>query len=125
MANKQFTKGTKVLLDISEQCLEDTKRWFGDKPHVNTLLHQTLGMCGEVGEFANVVKKIDKGQLNINDASTKVRLTEELADVFTYLMSLAGILQVDMEKNNLSLEADKQSDKRRVLADLIKARNGR
>ena len=34
-------------------------------------------------------------------------------------------LQADIEKNKLSLDADKETDKRRVLADLIKARNGR
>lgn len=34
-------------------------------------------------------------------------------------------LQADIAKNKLSLDADKETDKRRVLADLIKARNGR
>ena len=101
-------QGVKVLLNMSKQCLEDTERWFGDKPHVNTLLHQTLGMCGEVGEFANVVKKIDKGQLNINDATTKVRLAEELADVLTYTLSIAGILKIDLEKAYTQVRANNQ-----------------
>jgi hypothetical protein len=34
-------------------------------------------------------------------------------------------LQADIAKNKLSLDADRETDKRRVLADLIKARNGR
>lgn len=108
MANKQFTQGTKLLLDMAQQCIEDTERWFGDKPHVNTLLHQTLGMCGEVGEFANVVKKIDKGQLNIDDAATRVRLAEELADVLTYTLSIAGILKIDLEKAYIAVRTKNQ-----------------
>lgn len=95
---KQFKQGTNVLNEIAAQCVEDTQRWFGDKKHVSTINHQTLGMCGEVGEFANVVKKIDKGQLDLRDAKTKVRLAEELADIFTYMMSLAGMLNIDLEK---------------------------
>jgi hypothetical protein len=34
-------------------------------------------------------------------------------------------LEADIAKNKLNLDADKETDKRRVLADLIKARNGR
>ena len=85
------------LIALSEQCLDDTQRWFGDKS-INNLNHQTLGMCGEVGEFANIVKKIDKGQLKLGDATTKIRLAEELADIFTYMLSIAGLLNIDLEK---------------------------
>ena len=95
---KMFREGTGLLNDIAAQCVSDTQRWFGDKPHVSTINHQTLGLCGEVGEFANVVKKIDKGQLDLRDAKTKVRLAEEMADIFTYLMNLSGMLNIDMEK---------------------------
>lgn len=108
MVNKQFKRGTNMLNDMAAQCVQDTDRWFGDKPHVNTLLHQTLGMCGEAGEFANVVKKIDKGQLNIDNATTKVRLAEELADVLTYVLSISGLLHIDLEKAYVSVRAKNQ-----------------
>lgn len=105
-ATKTFPEGTGVLKAIADQCVEDTQRWFGDKKHVSTINHQTLGMCGEVGEFANIVKKIDKGQLNLRDAKTIVRLAEEAADIFTYLMSLCGMLNIDMEKVYINVRAN-------------------
>lgn len=103
-----FTRGTGLLNDIAAQCVSDTVRWFGDKPHVNTITHQTLGLCGEVGEFANVVKKIDKGQMNPKDAKTRVRLAEEMADIFTYLMSLSGMLNIDLEEAYVNVRANNQ-----------------
>lgn len=104
---KTFKIGSNMLNDMAAQCLDDTERWFGDK-NINNLNHQTLGMCGEVGEFANIVKKIDKGQLNVSDAGTKVRLAEEAADILTYLLSLCGLLNIDLEKAYLGVRTNNE-----------------
>jgi len=97
MKYKQFEKGTGVLNDMAAQCLEDSERWFGDVG-TNNIVHHTLGMCGEVGEFANLVKKVDRGSLDLGDAITRNQLAQELTDTFVYMLNLAGLLKIDLEK---------------------------
>jgi NTP pyrophosphatase (non-canonical NTP hydrolase) len=109
MKYKQFEKGTGVLRDMGAQCSEDSERWFGDVG-TNNIVHHTLGMCGEVGEFANLVKKVDRGSLNLGDASTRVKLAEELTDTFVYMLNIAHLLGVDLEKSYVSVRA--QNEKR-------------
>jgi NTP pyrophosphatase (non-canonical NTP hydrolase) len=61
-------------------------------------MHHTVSLCGEVGEVANWVKKIDRGDVKLEDALTQHELREEIADVFIYLLNLAGLLNVDLYK---------------------------
>jgi NTP pyrophosphatase (non-canonical NTP hydrolase) len=91
------TSWNDTLLDIAEQCLGDSKRWF---PEQLNLPHMGLGLTGEAGEVANIIKKIDRGSLEspFENQDVKDKLTDEMADVFTYLMNLAGFLQIDMAK---------------------------
>jgi NTP pyrophosphatase (non-canonical NTP hydrolase) len=56
-------------------------------------------MAGEVGEFANLVKKIERGSLRMGDAKVRLALSMELTDVFVYLLNLAGLVGVDLEKS--------------------------
>lgn len=107
MKYKQFTQGTNVLNDMAAQCQEDSERWFGDQ-HVNNIVHHTLGMCGEVGEFANIVKKVQRGSLDLQDASTRVKLAEELTDTFVYLLNLAGLMNIDLERVYLNVRAQNE-----------------
>lgn len=90
------------LLDILvKQCLRDSERWFGlggDEVSVRQLVHHALSMCGEAGEFANIVKKIDRGSLDINTALVQHDLEEELVDTFIYLLNIAGMLKIDLLK---------------------------
>jgi NTP pyrophosphatase (non-canonical NTP hydrolase) len=94
------------LLDVLvRQCLKDSERWFGmtmDEPSVRTLVHYSLSLCGEAGEFANIVKKVDRGSLDLNNAIVKHDLADELIDVLTYLLNIAGVLKVDLLKGYLA-----------------------
>jgi NTP pyrophosphatase (non-canonical NTP hydrolase) len=81
------------LQRLAMQCQEDSKRWF---PNLHAdLAHHTLGMCGETGELANLVKKVEKGELSIADTATRNRLAEEAIDVFVYWCNIMAILRVD------------------------------
>jgi len=52
------------------------------------LLSQWSNAClGELGEAANIIKKIERGDLTLEDA--RVALAKELGDVLTYLDILA------------------------------------
>jgi NTP pyrophosphatase (non-canonical NTP hydrolase) len=78
--------------ELSLQCVQDSIRWFGD-----TVTH-TLALAGEVGELANIVKKIDRGSLNGRAPVVRHMMAMELTDVFIYVLNLAGIMGIDLEE---------------------------
>jgi NTP pyrophosphatase (non-canonical NTP hydrolase) len=80
---------------LAMQCQEDSQRWFPDANHVP---HHALSLAGEVGELCNIVKKLERGSLDIRDAGVRYDLAMELTDVYIYLLNLAGLLKVDLEK---------------------------
>lgn len=91
------SKKSKSLAELSVQCVDDSNRWFGDTTGMN-VPHHALALAGEVGEFCNVVKKIERGSLSLEDASVRYSLAMELTDVLVYTLNLAGLLNIDLEK---------------------------
>lgn len=71
---------------MMRQCKEDSARWF---PKSQDLAFTTLAMAGEVGEVANLVKKIVRGSITVEDALDQ-GLAEEVVDVLIYLLNLMG-----------------------------------
>ena len=68
-----------------------------------------VGLMGEIGEFANIVKKITL----VKDSSGSVKgekifeelkdqLSEELIDAFIYILRMATHLKMDLEKKYLN-----------------------
>jgi NTP pyrophosphatase (non-canonical NTP hydrolase) len=51
-------------------------------------------IVGELGEYANLKKKVERGDLSIDEA--KIELGKELADVMIYLDLLAYRLGIDL-----------------------------
>lgn len=92
-------KGVSHTGELAQQCVEDSERWFGDVAAAHSVVHHALALAGEVGEFCNIVKKIDRGSLKYSDAKTRVDLAMELTDVYVYLLNLAGMLDIDLEKS--------------------------
>lgn len=87
---------SKSINELTQQCVEDSKRWFGDTG-VGGLPYFTIALTGEVGEFANILKKIWRGTLDIEDKQVQFELDMELTDVFIYVLNLAAELNVDLE----------------------------
>ncbi len=61
------------------------------------LAHRTLGLCGESGELANIIKKIirDKdGQATDEDLA---KIKEKLGDTLYYVAVLAEFFDLDLE----------------------------
>lgn len=81
---------------------QDSNRWFGDRWSSRTklqmLVHYALALAGEAGELANIVKKIDRGSILLNDAVTRNKLTGELTDVLVYLLNIANLLNIDLSR---------------------------
>lgn len=82
----------------SQQCVEDSERWFGDTYAHASVPHHTLALCGEVGELANIIKKIERGSLSIEDVKVRHHIAMEMADIYVYLLNLAGLMHIDLEK---------------------------
>lgn len=78
------------------------------KVNVPRLLTAAIGMCGEVGEFDDIVKKI-VFQGKVLDDKVKEHLVKELGDIFWYVYQACSALQIDaltvMQMNHDKLRA--------------------
>jgi NTP pyrophosphatase (non-canonical NTP hydrolase) len=70
------------------------------------LTKDLVGLVGEIGEFCNVVKKInikldrpDEYELNVDAAEAALR--QELADTFIYILRISAMLQCDLEEETV------------------------
>jgi NTP pyrophosphatase (non-canonical NTP hydrolase) len=77
---------------IPQQCLDDGMKWFPGQSQ--TPMDMALGLCGESGEVAEVIKKLRRGSITYPKAQE--RMKSELADVFTYLMALCAMYEVNI-----------------------------
>lgn len=59
----------------------------------------TLGLCGETGEFADIVKKHTEHGVNVlkNGKIVRDAMIEELGDVLYYLAVIADFIDVDLD----------------------------
>ena len=73
---------------------EDSYRWFGD--HARDLSTLVLGLVGESGECADVLKKWMRGSLT--EEQMIPELKTEIIDVFHYWCLLVGLLGIDVEE---------------------------
>lgn len=70
------------------------------------LTKDLVGLFGEIGEFANIVKKIniklerpEEYKFELSDADTLLR--EELVDSLIYIIRIGAILDIDLQKELL------------------------
>lgn len=54
-----------------------------------------IAFAGEFGEISNIVKKILRGDYSLDDK--KEEISEEIADMFTYLIKLSYQLNINLE----------------------------
>lgn len=94
--------GTKKHLSLAQlevQCLEDSEKWFGDTIDRQAAVpHHVLALAGEVGELANIVKKIERGSLDGRAPRVRHDLAMELTDVLIYTLNLGGLFGIDLEE---------------------------
>lgn len=70
------------------------------------LTKDLVGLFGEIGEFSNIVKKLnikldrpDNYSLNVADAEERLR--EELVDTLIYIIRIGAILEIDLQEEVL------------------------
>ena len=78
-------------------------------------IYPTLGLCGEVGEFANKIKKIYRDDNGLVSKEMYDNLLSELGDVLWYVANCATDLGMDLnsvaEMNIKKLEQRKIGNK--------------
>lgn len=96
---------------IESQVSADRRRGFrvdfdSNAERVAQLEQDLIGLVGEVGEFANILKKVrlasehaDYSGPSLESAAPTLR--EELADALIYLIRLSVVLQGDLESDLL------------------------
>lgn len=90
-----------TLNELAIQCHEDVEKWFPDLAW--NLPHQALGLCGEAGELANLVKKAQRGTVTFAEIQDK--MSKEAIDVLVYLLSIFTILEMDPEEQYARVRA--------------------
>lgn len=95
--------GTEIALgQMRDEAFRNSQRWFPElheRGAWDQILHQMLGLVGEAGEAANIVKKLDRYGVDRDPAVFEMLshdLRVELADVFTYLLNLCTLLGADL-----------------------------
>ncbi len=63
--------------------------------NVDMLEYLVLSLAGEVGETANIVKKIVRGDFGLEEKMDSLK--EEIADIFIYLLKLSYQMDIDLE----------------------------
>lgn len=96
---------------IEQQIERDRRRGFpvdfaSDGGRLDQLMRDLVGLLGEVGEFANLLKKVGlahstPGYVAPSLSEVNQELREELADVAIYLFRLVTILGGDLEQDIL------------------------
>lgn len=94
-------------MDIKEagrRIIHDSNFWFGD--HGGDLkaqvIHFALGIAGEAGEVADIIKKMDVCDFGSTcdkhapGKHDKAALGSEIADLLTYVFGMASILDIDI-----------------------------
>ena len=59
-----------------------------------------VSLTGEVGETANIVKKIARGDCLLDEKKNELR--EEIADIFIYLLKMSYQMDIDLEEAYLN-----------------------
>lgn len=90
----------KLELLNAKSCLKDIQDYVEEMQKDRGFYERTNGremllLMEEVGELAKAIRKESKGKLDINK-KYDTNISEELADVFIYLLSIASINNIDL-----------------------------
>ena len=94
----------KQLIDLQKEFDSSHKGRFEwdqkvDEENMEMLEFLLLCLIGEIGETANLVKKVIRGDFEL--IKIKPELSEEIADLFIYILKLSYQLDFDLEKQVL------------------------
>ena len=65
---------------------------------MSNLEYPTLGLAGEAGEVANIVKKIQRDHGGVLNEEIRGKLKDELGDVLWYISACADELRITLQE---------------------------
>jgi len=65
---------------------------------MSNLEYPTLGLAGEAGEVANIVKKIQRDHGGVINEEIRTKLKDELGDVLWYISACADELGISLDE---------------------------
>lgn len=74
-------------------------REINNEDQIHELMNLAICLSGEVGEFCNILKKCYRGDFSL--AQAKGDLSEELSDVFIYILKISNQFNIDIESEVL------------------------
>lgn len=69
---------------------------ISEKERLIVFSYLVLCTFGELGELASIVKKVQRRNISLTDVRAQV--SDEVADVFIYLIKICQHMQIDLEK---------------------------
>lgn len=104
---------------IEQQIEMDNRHGFPvtfakDSEAYTQLSKDLIGLLGEIGEFANIVKKINikidrPGEYELDISLARKQLGEELTDSLIYIIRIAAILEIDLENELINTMKNNES----------------
>lgn len=101
-----------TLQELVDEQRKKNWKWFPSK--AEDLQHHVLGLCGETGEVANLIKKWDRGDFELGDSipvenpphssqfdseiTYREIIGEEVIDVLIYVLSICAILGINPDE---------------------------
>lgn len=82
-----------IIDDWAQQMIADSTEWFGKESAID-IIEKVLGLNGEAGEAADVIKKFLRGSLTWEEAGPL--FAEELVDVIIYVVICAKLINFDI-----------------------------
>lgn len=79
------------LTGLVQQCYRDNQAFFPDR--ADDLAFHALALAGELGELCNLIKKVERGSVTLDEA--RADIAEEAVDVLIYLCSIFGIINAN------------------------------
>ncbi len=78
-----------------------------DDNSIDMLEFLMLSLVGEMGETSNIIKKIVRGDFKLSEK--KAEISEEIIDMFIYIIKLSYQLDIDIEQEYLKkMESNKE-----------------
>ncbi len=95
----------KMQKEFDLQYFPNFWKFSNDKEFIERLKYCVVALTGELGELANLLKKIEREIMHIRQDIDKEKIEEikeELIDVFIYTVIMANLLNVDLEQGYLA-----------------------
>ncbi len=96
--NGKYLDDYTLCIPITFNTYQEGTRWTAQYPeHLPTDVYCMMGLCGEVGELSEKIKKRHRDGLKVSEEKFKEDLTKEAGDALYYLTALCDDYGISLE----------------------------